>query len=187
MAWQKDVPHATDQINISQGDVQANFQALDPLFNGVTNFATIFTTIAATPTTSASQLSVFAANDSSSVPQLFIGPPSTGTPTNITGSGQATNGWARLPSKILIKWGTTTAAVNTLGTITFPVSASVPVFSSIFYVSAAQTFAAGPTTSTLNTSVSAGNFTTTTFQVWPNATTAPLSGTISITYLAIGI
>lgn len=185
--WQPNIPHATDQINVSQGDIQGNFQALDPILNGVTNFATIFTTLGATPTTSASQLSIFAADDSSSVPQLFIGPPSTGTPINITGSAQATNGWTRLPSNILIKWGTTTAAVNTLGTVTFPVSSSVPVFSSIFYVSACQTFAAGPTTSTLNTSVSAGNFTTTTFQVWPNATTAPLTGTISITYLAIGI
>jgi hypothetical protein len=187
MAWNKLIPAATDQINVSQGDIQANFMALDPLFNGVTNFAAIFTTLGATPTTGASQLSVFAADDSSSNPQLFIGPPSTGTPINITGSGQATNGWARLPSNVLIKWGTTTAAVNTLGTITFPVSASVPVFGSIFYVSACQTFAAGPTTSTLNASVSAGNFTTTTFQVWPNTTTAPLVGTISITYLAIGI
>ncbi len=156
MAWNPNIPQATDQINVSQGDILHNFQALDPIFNGVTNFAAIFTTLGATPTTGASQLSIFAADDSSSNPQLFIGPPSTGTPTNITGSGQATNGWAR-------------------------------VFSSLFYVSSAQTFAAGPTTSTLNASVSAGNFTTTTFQVWPNTTTAPLVGTISITYLAIGI
>ena len=187
MAWNPNIPQATDGANISQSQLLQNFQALDPLFNGVDDFAIILTTLAATPTTSASQVSLFAANDSSSNPQLFYGPPSTGTAVNITGSGQATNGWARLPSNILIKWGTTTAAVNTLGTVTFPTGSSIPAFASIFYASASQTFAASPTTSTLNASVSAGNFTTTTFQVWPNTTTAPLTGTVSITYLAIGI
>lgn len=185
MAWNPLIPQATDAQNTSQADIQNNFMALDPIFNGINNFI-LFPVQGSTPTTSSTQLSLFSANDSSSNLQLFLGPISTGTPINLTGSGQATNGWARLPSNILIKWGTTTALVNTLNTISFP-AGSIPAFASIFYGSACQTFSAGPTTSTLNTSVSAGNFTTTTFQVWPNATTAPLSGTISITYIAIGI
>jgi len=185
MAWNPLIPQATDAQNISQADIQNNFMALDPIFNGINNFI-LFPVQGSTPTTSGTQLSLFSANDASSNLQLFLGPISTGTPINLTGSGQATNGWARLPSNILIKWGTTNVNVNTLNTVTFP-AGSIPAFASIFYVSVCQTFAAGPTTSTLNTSVSAGNFATTTFQVWPNATTAPLTGTISITYIAIGI
>jgi hypothetical protein len=185
MAYNPNIPQPTDAQDTSQADILNNFIALDPIYNGVNNFI-ILPVQGSTPTTSSTQLSLFSANDSSSNLQLFLGPISTGTPINLTGSGQATNGWARLPSNILIKWGTTNVPVNTLTTVSFP-AGSIPAFASIFYASACQTFAASPTTSTLNTSVSAGNFTTTTFQVWPNATTALLTGTVSITYLAIGI
>jgi hypothetical protein len=185
MAFNPNIPQATDPIDVSQADILNNFIALDPIFNGINNFI-VLPVQGSTPTTSASQVSLFSANDTFSNPQLFFGPPSTATAINLTSSGQATNGWARLPSNILVKWGTTNVPVNTLTTVSFP-AGSIPAFTSIFYASACQTFAAGPTTSTLNTSVSAGNFTATTFQVWPNATTVPLSGTISITYLAIGI
>ena len=186
MAWQPNIPQPTDQVDISQGDILGNFMALDPIFNGINNFI-ILPVQGSTPVTSPTQTSLFVANDSSSNPQLFFGPPSTGTAVNFTGAGKATNGWARLPSGVTIKWGTIVVPVNTLTTVTFPTSGSIPVFGSIFYVSACQTFAAGPTTSTLNASVSAGNFTTTTFQTWPNTTTAPLVGNISITYMAIGV
>lgn len=186
MAWNQNIPQPTDQLDISQGDILGNFQALSPFLNNVTDFAVILPTLGTQPTTSSSQVALYSALDAASNPQLYYGPPSTGTPTNVTGAAKSTNGWGFLPSGILIKWGTTTCAVNTLDTITFPVSSTIPVFGSVFYVTASQTFAAGPTTSTLNASVGAGNLTTTTFQVWPNATTAPLTGTISITYLAIG-
>lgn len=185
MAWQPNIPASTDQLSQSQMDIQGNFQALDPIFNGINNFI-LFPIQGSNPGTTSSQVALFSKDDASSNLQLFYQGPSSASPVNLTGSGQATNGWARLPSNILIKWGTTNVPVNTLTTVTFP-AGSIPAFASIFYASACQTFAASPTTSTLNTSVSAGNFTTTTFQVWPNATTAPLSGTISITYLAIGI
>jgi hypothetical protein len=185
MAWQPNIPLATDQADVSQGDIQGNFQALDPIFNGINNFI-ILPAQGSNPTTSSSQVTLFSKNDASSNPQLFYGGPSSVSPVNLTGSGQATNGWARLPSNILIKWGTVNVPINTLATVTLP-AGSIPGFVSTFYVSASQTFAAGPTTSTLNATVSAGNATATTFQVWPNTTTAPLSGTISISYLAIGV
>ena len=132
MAWNPNIPLATDPVDISQGDIQANFTALDPIFNGINNFI-ILPIQGSTPTTSASQVSLFSANDGSSNPQLFYGPPSTATAVNLTGSGQATNGWARLPSKILIKWGTTNVPVNALTTVSFP-AGSIPAFTSIFYL-----------------------------------------------------
>jgi hypothetical protein len=186
MAYNPNIPQVTDILSQSQADILGNFQALSPFLNGVTNFAAIFPVLSSTPTTSSSEVSLFSALDGSGNQQLYYGPPSSGTPINLTGSAGLTDGWAYLPSGILLKWGTTTCAVNTLSTITLPVLSSTPVFNYLFYVSAAQTFAASPTTSTLNTSVSAGNFTATTFQVWPNATTAPLTGTVSIVYFAIG-
>ena len=185
MAWQPSIPLATDQADVSQADIQGNFMALDPIFNGINNFI-ILPVQGANPTTSSGQVSLFSKNDGFGNPQLFYGPPSSASPVSLTGSGQATNGWARLPSNILIKWGTINVPINTLTTVTFP-AGSIPAFVTTFYVTASQTFAAGPTTSTLNATVSAGNATATTFQVWPNTTTAPLSGTISISYLAIGV
>jgi hypothetical protein len=187
MAYNPNIPQPTDQLSQSQADILGNFTALSPFLNAVTNFATVFPPLGAPPTTSASQVALFSQLDSSGNQQLYYEPVSSGTAINLTGALKATNGWAYLPSGILIKWGTITCPVNTLTTITFPVLSSIPVFNSVFYVSSAQTFAAAPTTSTLNASVSAGNFTTTTFQVWPNTTTAPLTGSISIVYLAIGV
>lgn len=184
--WNPNIPQPTDQLSQSQADILGNFSALSPFLNGVTNFATVFSPLGAAPTTSSSQVALFSKLDGSGNQQLYYEPVSSGTPINLTGAAQSTNGWAYLPSGILIKWGTTTCPINTLTTITFPVLSGTPVFNNVFYVSSSQTFAAGPTTSTLNASVSAGNFTTTTFQVWPNTTTAPLTGSISIVYLAIG-
>jgi len=110
----------------------------------------------------------------------------TKNPIPITGSLQATNGWSYLPSGLLIKWGIDTKARNTLSTITFPTGANIPDFSSIFMVQVSQTFGAGPSTSDLNTAVSAGNITIANFQVFPRAIGLPNGSTVNIFYYAIG-
>ena len=94
---------------------------------------------------------------------------------------------SRLPSGLLIKWGPASVTRNTLSTLTYPTGGSIPAFSSVFIVIGNQTFAAGPSTGDLNTALSVGNFTTTTFQVYARANGLPSGGSISITYFAIGI
>lgn len=185
MAYNPNIPQPTDQLSQSQADILANFTALNPIFNGVNNFI-LFPIQGSGPATSGTQVAVYSKTGITTNQELFFRRISSGVEIDMTGSAQATNGWSRLPSGVLIKWGTTTVTRNTLDTITFPTGGTIPAFSSLFMVSAVQSFSAGPTLSNLNCVISAGNFTNTTFQVYPNAIAAPTTGSITITYYAIG-
>lgn len=118
--------------------------------------------------------------------ELFIRN-SSGVTTPITASAQTANGWSYLPSGLLIKWGSAAVTRNTLSTVTFPIGATIPAFTSIFMVQSNQTFNAGPSTGDLNTAPCTGNITTTNFQVYARANGLPNSGSINVFYFAIGI
>lgn len=185
MAFQPNIPLATDQLSQSQLDIQGNFQALDPIFNGINNFL-LLPIQGSAPATSGTQVALYSKTGITTNQELFFRRISNGAEIDFTGSLQATDGWSRLPSGILIKWGTATVTRNALTTVTFPTAGTIPAFAATYMVSAVQTFAAGPTLSNLNCFISAGNFTTTNFQVYANASIVPLTGTISVTYYAIG-
>ena len=186
MAYNPNIPQPTDQLSQSQSDILGNFTALSPFLNGVTDFAVVFSPLGSAPTTSSSQVALFSQLDGSGNQQLYYEPVSSGTPINLTGSAQSTNGWAYLPSGILIKWGTGATNQNTLATQAFPTGSSIPVFNNVFMVTASQTFAASPDQTTLNNAICVGNFTTTNFQIYPRAIGLPNSGVISFCYFAIG-
>lgn len=186
MAFNPNIPQPNDALSQSQADILANFQAIAPLFNqGIQQFVKLPEQPSAPPT-NANEIALYS-KDVSGATQLFMRRESNGTEINFTSSLQASSGWARLPSGILLKWGSSTPTRNTLGTVTFNTGAGIPVFTSIFSVMVCQTFGAGPSTGDLNLAVSAGNFTTTTFQVFGRAIGLPNSGTYDIRFLAIGI
>jgi len=58
---------------------------------------------------------------------------SDGKKVPITARGNATNGWAILSNRMMIKWGTINANPGS-NTLTFPVANSVPVFDTIYGV-----------------------------------------------------
>lgn len=186
MAYQPNIPTSTDQVSQSQLDIQGNFQALEPMFNGINNFI-LLPVQGSAPATSSTQVALYSKTGISTNQELFFRRTSNGVEIDCTGSLQGSDGWSRLPSGILIKWGTATVNRNAVTTVTFPTGGSIPAFSAVYMVSAVQTFSGGPTVSNLNCFVSAGNFTATTFQTYANATVAPLGSTISVTYYAIGI
>src|SRR5215475_2350101 len=156
MAWNPNIPQATDALSQSQADILANFQALDSLFDGgVQNFV-LFPVQTSDPTTSSTEVALYSKIDSATSNQeLFFRRTSSGQTIDCTGSNQATSGWSYLPSGLLIKWGTGTTTQNTLATQAFP-GAPAPTFNNVFMVSASQTFAAGPSQSTLNNALCVG-------------------------------
>jgi hypothetical protein len=187
MAWNPNIPQPTDSLSQSQADILANFQALDPLFNdGVQNWVTLPVQGSA-PATAASELALYS-KSVSGTPQLFMRQQSNGTEFDFTSAGATTNGWARLPSGIILKWGQ--AAMPSGGssaqpsqTVTYPVGASIPVFTTVFQVFLSQIW------TTNQTSIGSNGFglnasTTTNFKVtWSGNN----SSGATLCYLAIGI
>lgn len=187
MAFNPNIPQPTDSLSQSQQDILANFQAIAPLFDqGIQNFV-ILPVQGSAPATGASELALYS-KAVSGTPQLFMRQQSNGAEFNFTSSLQASSGWARLPSGILIKWGSATApSRNSLATVTYNTGGGIPAFVAVYSVMVSQTFAAGPSTGDLNVVVSAGNFTTTNFQIFGRAIGLPNSGSFDFRFFSIGI
>lgn len=188
MAYNANIPQPSDSLSQSQADILANFQAIAPLFNqGIQQFI-ILPEQPAAPTTSANEVALYS-KDVSGVSQLFMRRESNGVELNFTSSSQTSNGWSRLPSGILLKWGTATlTSRNSLETVTFPTGGAIPAFTSIFMVTGSPTFGAVPNQGNINMALSVGNFSTTQFQAFARAIGLPGSTpTFNITYFAIGV
>lgn len=203
MAYQANIPLPTDRLKDSQSDILDNFTAIKQLIDrnhgtfgatteGRHTFIEFPTTTPTKDTLTTPEVALYSKNGAfSGVPELFFQGNNLAADFGyaITESLQAVNGWTRLPSGIVLKWGTTSiASRNSLETITFPVLGTIPAFTAIFTVLAIETFSAGPSLGNLNTAVSVGNFTTVNFQIYARAIGLPGGGpAVPITYIAIGI
>ncbi len=189
MAYNANIPNANDKLSQSQAQIKANFQALAPLLEeGETPWIALPVQGSA-PATDPNEIALYS-KAVSGVPQLFMRQQSNGAEFNFTSSLQATYGWTRLPSGILIKWGNETVPQrNQMATVTYNVG-SIPVFTNVFTVIATQYFTGtgGTVESRNNIAVSVGNFTNTTFNVFGRAIGTPGSTpSFDIRFLAIGI
>lgn len=192
MAYNQNIPEASDLISQSQADLKANFQAIQTLLTvnheifgaaGEGKHKHVsFPNQSASPTTTATEVAVFARSSSlSSASELCVRRQSDGNVYEFTSSTAAANGWTRLPSGILIKWGSS-ATVGGAQTISFPVAASVPVFSSIFQVLISTNIAGAS-----DTYVLLNSFTVTDVTVTSTARTTTANAVSGFTYLAIGL
>lgn len=86
---------------------------------------------AADPVITGTDFAIYSKNNALNVPQLYINYGGVG-PYAWTDSLTNTNGWTRLPSGIVLKWGQGIA--NGLTNWVFPVGANVPVFTTIFQI-----------------------------------------------------
>ena len=139
MAYQQNIPQASDRLKDSQADLLANFQSIKTLIdvNHVTFDATgegkhKFVSLpeqGAAPTTLANELAVYSAQGAvNSVADLFFRRESDGSQINMTEGGLVTNGWSRIASGIIIKWGAN-SVTGTSQTITM---SQGPAFGSIY-------------------------------------------------------
>jgi len=189
MAYNANIPAASDLISQSQSQILANFQALSPVGNGYLDMPVKVSA----PTFGAGDTGFYNLNNATTstnetylilnrtapadAPAFVAMSASKLSDTAMASSG---NGWSYLPSGLLIKWGVVAAATASVA-ITPTVTSGGPNFNRVFTVyvtgldtSANTNFTCGQNTTANNTS---GNFT---------AYCANPSATTSISYLLIG-
>lgn len=174
MAYNAGIPISTDLLSQSQPQILGNFMSIGAFMspdNG--EFLTgILLDVNAPVAPAANQVGLYVANGSKSgTPELWYVPylgsvlPNTAVPVAFTESMQVSQsaGYTRLPSGVLLKWGTQTGIVpNTPGQyVTFPTGANIPAFTNIFSVQVTAIGTAGNTGSIWSTS-----FTTAQILVW---------------------
>lgn len=101
MAYDPNIPLATDQLSVSQGQILANFQALGVIVDGLLNLPPQGSLPASTGFNQIfAFISSFTGNE-----EVYIQQSSTGLNIPITASDQIANGWSYLASGVLLKWG----------------------------------------------------------------------------------
>ena len=138
-------PERTDIKAQSQADIAENFTQIKTLVDinhetfGAANqgkhLQTTFPVRAADPATAVNEIALYCKDDAGGAASLFFKPENQGigaTEYNFTTKLAAENGFSRLPSGILLKWGSSLAAGATV--VTFPVGANIPAFTAIYQV-----------------------------------------------------
>lgn len=191
-----DVPQSGQTLAQTQPDIRNNFSVINTAFGvnhidynvadqGKHKFVTM-PVQGSSPTTAAGELALFSRTSTlTSVPELAFRKQSNGAVVEFTSSSQTANGWTRLPSGILLKWGNGSA--NGLTNVTFPAGATIPAFTTIFSIQITTAYVNA--TDNPNGFVRLNNFVApyTQFSVFGSPRTS--SGTFAVTfqYLAIGI
>ena len=184
MSYQPNIPASTDLLSQSQADIQNNFIAIGTLLSPNGNAA-----ITEFATTSATNMAIYTKTSALTArPEMFIlrnstianpnaNPPN---PIEFTSATYNATGWTRLPSGILLKWGTSgSGSPNTEIVVTFPSGGTVPDFTAIFSVQISMVGSSGDTGNMFLTS-----FNITTIRAWYSSGT---SNSRTYTYFAIGI
>lgn len=193
MAYKNTIPKPTDKLRDSQNDILNNFASIKAAFDinhvtfdladqGKHNYISM-PEQAVAPATAAAEGAIYSKQSTlSTVTELFFRRESSGDEIEFTSSLQAANGWTRLPSGILIKWGSDNATGN--ATITFPVAATIPVFTSTYAVFLTVVDAAATDTDKAVRLISSA---AATFDVYCSARSTVADKAVSFQYLAIGI
>jgi hypothetical protein len=202
MAYSATKPDAGDTISSSQSVLKDNFTAIKALVDvnhvtfglsdqGKHNIVTI-PQITVTPgsipvAVASTEFAFYTATPSGGVPGLFLrtNQATAGTVTgdiNLTLAGKTDPGWCRLPSGILMKWGSANTTNAGSQSITYTVGATIPVFAHVYAVQLAPV---NTDKDTMVWLVSYGS--TTTFDVIStDVRTGGHNKAAALTYLAIG-
>lgn len=191
MPYNANIPQSTDLISVSQGDLLANFQALNTFLNvnhvdfssgnaGKHKWVT-FPVQGSSPVIALGDIALFSKNSTlTTFNELFI-TNQAGTETPITASDPATTGWAYLPSGLLLKWGVNAGNGDTV--IPFPVAATIPVFNNVYWASVCDVFNSATDTDTY---VRLTSFSTVTIRAFCSARTTTGAAASSFQWLVIG-
>ena len=192
MAYQSNIPQPTDELKDSQNDILNNFQGIKTAWdiNHITfdladqgkHAYVSLPEQSSGPATAANEVAVYSKQSTlSGVAELFVRKESSGDEIEFTSGTLATPGWTRLPSGILLKWGSSTATGAT--TITLPTGASIPAFTTIFSV---QLTIVDAGAADADEAISLTSFGTTTFDVWGSPRSTTGSKAVNFEYLIIG-
>lgn len=141
MAYNKGIPQEDDNPSQSQGLIEANFQEINTAFNlnhgnfndpdqGKHKFLDL-PDQSSPPTTGANEGAFYSQNSTlTGTTELVFRRESNGDEIEFTGFLGADDGWTRLPSGILLKWGTGNG--SGISSTSFPIGANIPVFTAVF-------------------------------------------------------
>lgn len=196
MAYNQNIPQASDQQNNSQTDLLNNFLAIKVLvdINHVTfddpsgdqgkHKWVSMPEQGSDPATTANEVAVYAKNSPlTSQSELFMRNESNGTVNDMTAALQNAIGWSFLPSGILLKWGNSSG--SGLVTFTYASGATIPAFSAIYAV--LPITSSGGTTTDSDKMVTLVDSSTTQFRVYCSQRTIVANQTVNFEFLAIGI
>lgn len=195
MAYDGTIPNSTDLISVSQPQIQANFAAIEALIDvnhedfasaniGKHKFVT-FPVQASTPATVAGDVALFSAASVLTGNNELYFQKDTGNPLDIvpfTASDPAVTGWTYLPSGILMKWGTLSG--NGDATFSFPVAASIPVFTAVYSAQVTTSFLSA---ADVDVFVRLSSISTTAIRVYCSARSTTGAANASFNYLVIGV
>lgn len=154
MPYNNNIPQANDDLSVSQPQILANFSTIATAFNlnhinfnaggeGKHAFVEMPNQNALPPTTIANETGLYCNTSTlTTQPELFFIKQNGTTapaPLNgangyvISGSNYTSPGWTRLPSGILLKWGTFVSVLST-DTFIFDVSGANPAFANAYNV-----------------------------------------------------
>jgi hypothetical protein len=202
-----DTPLASQRIKDTQAPIRSNFLSIqtaesvnhvpieDPSGNqGKHKYLQIPDVQGSNVATALGEVAVFTKTGLTAVPALFFRGqsnatvPSGGFTEYQGGPGSAVSGWTRLASGILLKWAFVAPSLPNPGTVTFPVGATIPVFTDVFQVQ--LTMFSGPSSDPNTFVYVLGNPTppnTVGFRVWQTARTTANNTASQFYYLAIGV
>ena len=139
------IPQANDEPSNSQPLILENFQSIQSLIevdhvtfasddHGKHNKVTM-PVQAASPTTLATEMALFTRTSTlSGNPEMALRREANTDVIEFTSREANTDGWTRLPSGILFKWGNVIAPAAGLSTYVFPVGPTIPVFTTVFNI-----------------------------------------------------
>ncbi len=142
MAYTVDIPQASDDPSQSQGQILGNFQELNTFLainhEGITTVTDPgkhkflqMPEQSSAPDTLVNEVALFSRESTLTTnTELVFRRESNGFESEFTGVLDATNGWTRLPSGILLKWGTGSGTGEV--DVDFPAGATLPVFVNVF-------------------------------------------------------
>jgi hypothetical protein len=119
MAYQANKPLATDQLSVSQVDLNNNFQAIaswaavdHATLNSPAEGHHYFNVVGAIPTNpTATQVALYAKNDPAGLPDLYMGRLVGGVLVEsnpLFGANSGGTNWTTLPGGLIMQWGTGT-------------------------------------------------------------------------------
>jgi len=156
MAYQATIPLATDLQSQSQDDIKNNFVALKDLIdiNHITfdtigvgkHFFVQFPVQSPVPVTGGGEMGIYAQTSLlTGNPELVISNEGSTYIAEFTGAKRNEQGYAILPSAIIMKWGSGTVNANTTAVATFAAGAGIEAFTTIYNVQVTREGTTGDT------------------------------------------
>ncbi len=192
MAYNENIPQESDNPSQSQPQLLSNFKEISTAFNanhgnfnapdqGKHSFLQM-PEQSSVPATSSNEAALFSQESSLTLnTELVFRRESNGDQIEFTGFLGSNDGWTRLPSGILLKWGT--GSGTGINTTIFPTGATIPIFSAVY--SAQVT--GEDTSSTPNTYVTFRTISTTEIIVNCTKRTSTPDTSATYRYLVIGL